>query len=157
MNFEEMISINKYHLPEECEKHAGYYHQIADALADAKASVDEADSKLKLMLAEADTVIRANWTEGDGKMTEAGVAAKIASDSEILKMKEELRKKQASVYTLDAARSAMDHRKSMLDNLTQLLIKGFYATPNGGAKETTTEEQDRALRKQRKAKQDEDD
>ena len=157
MNFEEMVSINKYHLPEECEKHAGYYHTIADAYADAKAELDEANDKLKLMLSEADGRIRDKLTAAGTKFTEAVITSLVASDDDVLEMKEELRTKQKNVYTLEAARSAMEHRKSMLDNLTTLLVKGFYAAPNGGAKEITTEEQDRALRKQRKAKRHEDD
>lgn len=131
-NFHEMVSINKYHLPEECEKHAGYYYQVAEKLAEAKTALDAANDKLKLIVSDTDAFIRDNWSERDGKMTETSVASKVQKSQEVLDIKEEIRGKQSEVYVLEAARSAMDHRKSMLDNLVVLLTKSFYAAPEGG-------------------------
>lgn len=159
MNFAEMVKINKYRLPDECQEHAGLYHQVADALATAKAKVDAANDKLKLLLAEVESTIRATWNQdADGKMTEAGVAAKVTMHKDVLVVKEEVRQLQAEVYTLEAARSAMEHRRSMLDDLTQLLIKGFYATPNGGAKDTDVATSDvrKMLKKRKEVMKDED-
>ena len=45
---------------------------------------------------------------------------------------------------------AMDHRKAELDNLTTLLVKGFYAAPNGGKREGVIESTERDIRKKLK-------
>ena len=43
--------------------------------------------------------------------------------------------------------SAFEHRKSELDNLVTLLIKGFYAAPNGGKREDASDYIQRDIRK----------
>ena len=131
-DFKDIVSINKYKLPEECEKHAGFYYQVAEKLAIAKSELDTANDKLKLILSDSDSYIRENWSDRDGKMTETGVASKVQKLPEVLEIKETIREKQSDVYALDAARLAMDHRKSMLDNLVVLITKSFYSAPDGG-------------------------
>lgn len=140
-DFGEEIKINRFKLEEECERHVSLYHYYSKARADAKAELDEANDKLKLTLAEMDGEIRNNWNEDkDGKRTEGAITNKLESNEKIIIQKGKIRDIQKNLYVLDAATFALDHRKSMLDNLVTLLVKGFYSAPNGGKRKDASDE-----------------
>jgi len=147
--FSEDVRINKYKLEIECEKQASIYFYWAEKLADAKNKLNEKEDALKLITAQKDLEIRKNWEAEylavNGKQTEAGIKAIL--ESEIQSARENIRDAQSEVNYLIAAVSAMDHRKSELDNLTTLLVKGFYAAPNGGKREGPVELTQRDIRK----------
>lgn len=149
--YSELVKINRFNLPEECERHAGLYHQIAEARADTQAELDRMKDELQLHKAEREIKIRAEWNiDTDGKQTESGVAAKLASLESVLARQEEIRVKTKELAILDAAKSAFEHRKSMLNNLTSLLIGGFYAAPEGGVKDSISSGKERSVRKRMK-------
>lgn len=149
--YSELVKINRFNLPEECERHAGLYHQIAEARADTQAELDRMKDELQLHKAEREIKIRAEWNiDTDGKQTESGVAAKLASLESVLARQEEIRVKTKELAILDAAKSAFEHRKSMLNNLTSLLIGGFYAAPEGGVKDSKSSDKERSIRKRMK-------
>ena len=135
-NFDDDIKFNKYQLEEVCEKHASIYWYWANKLAEAKNALGDSEDALKLVTAQADGNYRETWDENKwGKKTEASIAGKVASDSQVREYKDKFISNQHEVNTLIAAVSAFDHRKGMIDNEVKLLIGGFYATPNGGKKE----------------------
>lgn len=145
-DFSQDVKINKYKLEEECEKQASVYFYWAEQLADAKSTLNEKEDALKLISAKKELEIRNEWdTEKNGKQTEAGIKAMLETALESTKGK--VRDAQANVNTLIASVSAMEHRKSELDNLVTLLVKGFYAAPNGGKREGPTESAERDVRK----------
>jgi hypothetical protein len=147
MKFSEIVSINRFNLPEECEQHAGYYHQISEKTAEVQSELDKLQDELKLHLAEKELEIRQTWSDSDGKMTEGSVAAKLISAKSVTSRKEAIRDKQKDLGVLEAAKSAFEHRKAMLNNLTSLLIGGFYSAPSGSRAETRVSSQERSLRK----------
>lgn len=147
--FSDDVKVNKYRLDVECEQQASTYFYWADKLAQAKSHLDEMQDKFKLVSAQKELEIRQNWDEKyldkNGKQTENGIKAVL--EIELQSAREDIRDAQAEVNTLIAAVSAMDHRKAELDNLTTLLVKGFYAAPNGGKREGATETVERDIRK----------
>jgi hypothetical protein len=146
-NFSEDVKINKYHLEEECEKHAGLYFYWAEKLALARNELNAAEDKMKLTMAELDQAVRRDWDDSNqGKMTETGVKAKVDMHHDSLAAKKAIQEAQSAVNILQAAESAMNHRKSELDNLVTLLVKGFYAAPNGGKREGPNESAEREIR-----------
>ena len=146
-DIENDLKINKFKLDVECEQHAGLYYSYAKQLADAKAEADSAKDRLSLTIADRDAFIRSNWDdEINGKLTEKSVASAVDKDEQVLHSKEDLGKAQKQVYIFDAAVRAFDHRKSMLDNLVTLLVKGFYAAPNGGRREGPQEQAESSVR-----------
>jgi len=144
-SFSDDVKINKYKLEEECEKHAGLYFYWAEKLAEAKNKLNHAEDALKLTSAEEELRIRNNWDDSNGKQTEAGIKAVL--ETKIQKAKVNIQTAQDDVNILYAAVSAMDHRKSELDNLVTLLVKGFYAAPNGGKREGPVQSTERDIRK----------
>ena len=147
MKYSEIVKINRFNLPEECEQHAGYYHQICEKAAEVQSDLDKMQDELKLHLAEKEIEIRKNWSDSDGKLTEGSVSAKLISAKSVTVRKEEIRNKQKDLGVLEAAKSSFEHRKAMLNNLTSLLIGGFYGSPSGSRSETRVSYQERSLRK----------
>lgn len=145
--FSDDLPINKYDLPEECAKHASKYFYWAQKLADAKSELNEKEDILKLRYSQIDLSIRDDWDEAkNGKMTEGKVKANIEDAKQYIAAKVAVSECQRSVNSLSASVSAMEHRRSELDNLTKLLIGGFYAAPNGGRKEGANEMAQREIR-----------
>lgn len=154
-DFDDEVKINRFKLELECERHASLYYSYAEERAKTKEALDNSNDKLKLTLAEKETLIRKNWNDDKGKQTDASVKALLETNDDVLKLKERVRKIQADLYVLDAACYALEHRKAMLDNLIQLLVKGFYAAPYGGKQEGPVEEAQREIRSMKKRRSNE--
>ena len=134
-DFESDIKINKYKLDSECEQHASIYWYWADKLAKAKNDLGDSEDKFKLISAQREMFIRQNWDDSWGKQTEAGVKAQLESDNEYISAKEEIRNNQHEVNILIAAVTSMEHRRDMLKCEKELLIGGFYASPEMSKKD----------------------
>ena len=134
-DFESDIKINKYKLDSECEQHASIYWYWADKLAKAKNDLGDSEDKFKLISAQREMFIRQNWNDSWGKQTEAGVKAQLESDNEYISAKEEIRNNQHEVNILIAAVTSMEHRRDMLKCEKELLIGGFYASPEMSKKD----------------------
>jgi hypothetical protein len=129
-DFESDVKFNKYHLDSECEQHASIYFYWADKLAKAKNNLGDSEDAYKIVAAQEEATIRQNWNELWGKQTEAGVKAQIEVNENYLSAKEVIRNNQHEVNTLIAAVTAMEHRRDMLKCEKELLIGGFYASPD---------------------------
>lgn len=151
MSYSDDIKINRFNLPEECSQHASKYHNIAELLANTKSDLSDAEDKLKLIMSEREQFYRMNWEDSRwGKLSEAAVKAKVESDEEVQDQKKKISELQRNVNVYGAAEKAFEHRKSMLNNLTSLLIGSFYAAPEGGRQETKSTDKERRLREQRR-------
>ena len=135
-DFESDVKFNKYKLEDECEKHASIYWYWADKLAKAKNNLGDSEDAFKVISAKSEMNIRQNWNESWGKQTEAGVKAQLEIEPNYLLAKDEIRTYQHEVNTLIAAVSAMEHRRDMLKCEKELLIGGFYASPNMNKKDS---------------------
>jgi hypothetical protein len=153
--FSDDVKINKYKLEIECEKQASDYFHWAEKLADAKTKLNETKDAYTLISAKKEMEIRSDWEnkylDKYGKQTENGIKSVLIMETETAR--EDIRDAQSDVDHLIAAVSAMDHRKAELDNLTTLLVKGFYAAPNGGRREGVIESTERDVRKKLKKKE----
>jgi hypothetical protein len=153
--FSDDIKINKYKLEEECEKQASIYFYWAEKLALAKTLLDEAIDKSKLIAAQTEMAIRKNWDDEYlakyGKSTENSIKSVLEIKME--ESRQNIRDAQSEVNILQASVNALEHRKYELDNLTTLLVKGFYAAPNGGRREGVIESTERDVRKKLKKKE----
>ncbi len=140
-DFSEEVKINRFKLPEECENHSSKYYYWAKLLANAKTELGSNEDKLKLTSAERELFIRNHWDDSNGKQTEAGVKAILETDKEVIAAKKTLMSNQSEVNTLFAAVTAMEHRRDMLKCEKELLIGGFYASPDGGGRKEGPVEQ----------------
>lgn len=128
-NFNDVLSIDKYRLNEECLSHAGIYFRYSDACADAKSQMNNASDNLALVKAQANIRIRDRHAQNNEKFTEALVASEIDVDEEVVKAKKEFRDAESNYQHLLVAVQALEARKAELDNLVRLAMSGFYASP----------------------------
>ena len=153
--FSQDVRINKNKLDEECEKHSSVYYYWAEKLANTKSELAKAEDLFKYISAETDLGTRKDWDDTKyGKMTEASIKSVLEIHPKIKKQKEVIQNLQGEVNTLTAAVSAMEHRKSELNNLTSLLISGFFSSPKGIQKEEVTEKTGKDIKKRMNKKED---
>lgn len=146
-DFEKDLSINKYKLDEECLSHSSIYFRYAEASITAKAEVSKAEDNLKLVSAERNIAIRKAYSDAGAKFTEAVIASELEKDAEVIEAKEKLRNAQEVYAKLSIAVSAMDARKSQLDNLVKLYCSGYFSVTTSSAKNNINEQTAREVRK----------
>jgi hypothetical protein len=148
-DFQKDLTINKYKLDEECLSHSSRYAYYAEAQAVAKSNVSKAKDKLELVESESNLKIRKKFAEEGQKVTESVIACTLAMDSDVIQAKKELREAEEIFGRLSVAVSAMDARKSELDNLVKLYCAGYFSTPSAnGAKNNINEMTENSIRKQ---------
>lgn len=147
-DYSEMVKINRFKLPEECSEHSGRYHQVCEEEASCRDRLNKSKDLYELILSQVDMEYRKNWNDQEwGKLTETSLKNRIINDVQIRDAKNKMFEDQRKLDIVSAAKSGMDHRKSMLNNLTSLLIGGFYSAPNGAKKENSKGQAERELRR----------
>jgi hypothetical protein len=125
-DFAKDVRINKFKLAEDCEIQPSLYHFYAHEFAVARSERDAAKDKLDLVLGQREIAIRRNPPE-DLKVTESVVSALLIQDEAVQECKEQFRKAQEKVDILYASTSALEHRRSELDNLVSMWNKEYYS------------------------------
>ena len=75
-------------------------------------------------------------------------------DSDVIQAKKELRDAEEIFARLSVAVSAMETRRSELDNLVKLYCAGYFSTPSAnGAKSNINEMTEKSIRKQLNGKE----
>jgi len=146
-DFSDMVKINKFALPDECQEHASLFHQICEQEAEMRDKLNWAKDGYEYTLAKRELWYRTNWEESWGKMTDSSVKSNVLNDGDVRKAKERMFAAQKKLDIVVAAKNAMEHRKSMLNNLVSMLISGFFASPKGARMENRNAEGERQLRK----------
>lgn len=129
-DFQKDLSIDKFRLDEECLTHASRYAFYAEAQASAKSNVSKAKDNLEFVESEANLRIRKGFAASGTKVTENIVACTITQDEEVIKAREALREAEEIYARLSVAVSAMDTRRSELDNLVKLYCAGYFSVVN---------------------------
>ena len=120
------ISIDQYHLEGECISMATTYYKYADMAREAKSLVSEKTDSLKVITAERSIAIREDLTNGNSRVTEGIMESAVNADLEVRQAKKELREAEATYLRLSAAVSALEIKKSELDNLVKLRCNSMY-------------------------------
>ena len=148
-DFQKDLSINKYKLDEECLSHSSRYAYYSEAQVVAKTNVSRAKDKLELVESESNLKIRKKFADEGQKVTESVIACTLAMDSDVIQAKKELREAEEIYGRLSVAVSAMETRRSELDNLVKLYCAGYFSTPSAnGAKSNINAMTENSIRKQ---------
>ena len=126
-NFEKDLIVDKLRLDDECEVQASLYYHWAQELAAAKEEANQADDRVKALLAQKSLLYLRN-PPSDIKVTEAVFDALLNDDSDIRIAREDVTRTSHKVDTIWAMINALDNRKSMLDNLVKLQVSSYYNT-----------------------------
>lgn len=127
LNIEQDLSINKYQLDSEAITLPGLYFRYSDAAREAKSLVSEKSDNLKVVTAERQLAIREQCANEGKKVTEAIIAAMVDSDPLVIEARKELREAESIYARINVAVSAMDTKRSEIDNLVKLYCNAYYA------------------------------
>jgi hypothetical protein len=119
-------------------------------LADARRDLAQAKADLEVTEAELDLAIRADPKEyGLEKVTETAVKATVLMQPVFKGSQKKLLRCQHSVDVMQAAVSAIDHKKSALEELVRLRLADYYSECRApeGAKEPMEEMTKAAVRR----------
>ena len=137
---------DKYKLDEEWEGQPELYFEYAVKLADARSEHEHAITQQDLIEAELDRDIRSNPIKYDvAKITEGSVEKVILTQRGYQACHEVVLKAKHRVDVLQAAVTALDHRKKAIEGLVQLWLADFYSKPliKGENREKMDEMQER--------------
>jgi len=144
------LDIDKNNLDEEWLNQPALYGTYALLAASARQSYDEAKVALDVTKAEVDKAIRNNPEDfGLSKLTESVINTTIpAQEAYKIAMKEVIEAKH-HLDILIAMVSALDHRKTALSKLVDLLLADYFSKPMASeeAKEMTDQMEKRTARR----------
>jgi len=126
----DMFDIDLTRLDEEWIGQPKLFFKYASELVDAKRQVEEAKAELDVNKAKLDQAIRNN-PEGFGliKITESSISNAIILQPEYQEALKSITKSKYKADLIQAAVSALDHRKSALERLVSLHGQNYFATP----------------------------
>lgn len=146
-----IFDIDKYLLDDEWLNQPKLYFRWAVQLEDARADLENAKSEFDLTKAEIDLEIRSHPDRYSlpEKITENMIKASIPSQPEHKEAEEDYFTAKYRVGVLQAAVTALDHRKRALEKLVDLHGQKYFASPrasNETAKETVEEIEKKSVR-----------
>ena len=122
------LKLNKYALDSEAENQPSTYHYWSEQLTEAKKARDTQKSILSILKAEKGAHFRMTLD----KATAQAVEDAITMDEDVQTEESVLRDCEAKVSTLYSTVSALEQKKSMIDNLTKLYLGQYFSTPPQG-------------------------
>lgn len=130
MDLKKDIQIDMNSLHKEWQKQPQLYADWSEAHCDAIARRDSFKIKCDIKHSILSTDIRNNYGKYglDKKPTEAQVEALIINNPEYQKMQEELAALNKEVNMLQAARTALEHKKRALEGLERLCLANYFST-----------------------------
>lgn len=154
------FQIDRFRLDDEWVKQPDLYRRYAEALADAKFEFEGLKNDLDVTRAEVELKVRENPANyGLEKVTE-GVIKSVVEVQELVKDAEtDVLQARHKVNMLEAAVSALDHRKRALADLVSLHLADYFSKPVAREGERDAKEEmgkQRARRSQRRRTGDDD-
>ena len=123
------LEIDKFNLPDCCDKQANIYQYWSSVFATAQYNRDKQKGRVGIIRGQRELDIRKNPPEDHKKLNNDIVAALVASDKEVIAATRKLDQCNRELNTLAGVLRAFDMKKSDLENLVKLQLGGFYAAP----------------------------
>lgn len=126
-DIERDLGIDRFKLDLEAVSLPSVYFRYSDAVREAKEIVSEKKDAVDAVVAEREIAIREDCANNGTKTTEGIIKAMVNSDQEVLAAKKELRDAMAVHGRLQVAVSALETKRSEIDNLVKLYCNAYYA------------------------------
>jgi len=154
-----ILEIDEYNLEQEWSRQPKLFFEWAKKAADSRLKMDEAKTAVEITRAEVDSEVRANPARFgiEGRITEKVVEAAVCQSSRYAGAVRKLGVAKHRYDVLSALVSALEQRKSALENLVRLYLSNYYSEPKApkDCKEELEEMQkDRAFRPRRRREDD---
>ncbi len=151
----ETFEIDQNRLDEEWVNQPTLFFKYAKKLAEAKQDLDDAKNHLNVTHAEISKDIRETPEDFDlAKVTEKAIESLIPLEEQYVKAQVCLTKAKYKVDIYQAAVTALEHRKSALQNLVSLHGQNYFSTPiaKGEDREAMEEIEKKTIRSRRKGR-----
>lgn len=150
------IDIDEMQLHKEWLNQPRLYLQYASKLADATHEFDEAKSQLEVTKSEIDADIRRDPDSYNlEKVTETSIANTIPMQEPYREATNNLLEAKHRRDVLDAAVTALDHRRKALEKLVDLHLSGYFAAPkSSGDQAVPTSTLNGPVRRKKKSRKD---
>lgn len=128
---ESILEIDEFNLEKEWTRQPKLFFEWAKTAADARLAMDEAKAAVEVAKAEADSEVRANPQRYgiDGKMTERMVEAAVVQMDTYVEALKKYGEARNRYEVLSALVSALEQRKTALENLVKLHLASYYSEP----------------------------
>ena len=124
------LAVDKYRLDIEWEGQPELYRKWASYLGERQADADTWKDHCEQLRSRVDATIREDLSARGEKFTEAKITGMVAQNLEYVEALRTLRISQAEIGQLKALVTALEQRKSALENLTRLYGMEYFAKPN---------------------------
>jgi hypothetical protein len=131
MSYKEDIILNKYKLDDACEKQSSLHLQYSSELADKKNELNNLKNTRKIIRAKVDQFIRSEFAKSGAKTTDAATASMIEIHKDVIEIETQISNIQYEVDIMDGVVESFKQRKSMINDLVQLHLSGFFSDPSG--------------------------
>lgn len=127
--FDKDVSINPEALDVEWLRQPRLVAKYSEALASAKESMTRAKDSIDVVKAEVDGELRAGFAADAKKPTEAAIAAMVLQAQSYQDANEAYLVAKRRADMVQAAVTALDHKKAALENLVRLFGQNYFAGP----------------------------
>lgn len=126
------IDINR--LDDEWLRQPHLYGEIADQLAEARRSLEQAKARLEITRAQIADEVRTNPKDyGIDRVSQPKVEAAVNRHRKVRLRTKSLIQAQYEVNVLQGAAVAMDHKKRALENLVKLHGQNYFSSPTASS------------------------
>lgn len=125
----EILHIDTNILDREWSYQPRLFFRYAKMLADARQDYEAAKSNLKVVAAELDRGIRRKALKREEKLTTQDVTARVQESEEYIAADRTVIAAKHRLDILDAAVTALEHRKQALENLVRLHGQNYFSVP----------------------------
>ena len=150
-----IFDVDKNRLDDEWIDQPRRYFNWAVQLEDARDSLEEAKAEFDVVKSEVDLAIRTNPDDYDlPKVTDKSVAAALITQPEYKEAQQAVFDAKYRVGVIQAAVTALDHRKRALEKLVDLHGQKYFASPRASenSREAMEEVEKGSLRRRGKKK-----
>jgi len=128
---ESVLEIDEYNLEREWSRQPKLYFQWAKEAADVRLEMDEAKAAVEMARAEVSSLVRAApETFGvDGKLTEKAIDVIVSQHVVCIGAVRKFGRARHRYEIMSALVSALEQRKSALENLVRLHLANYYSDP----------------------------
>jgi hypothetical protein len=128
------VDFDKHDLDNVAQDQPELVRQARDQLAECTDRRDAAKRALDAAEAEADIAFRDKCAKADVKVTEAAVKNAVILDREVVRCKERLAELQLRVSKWAGLCESYDHRRKMIERLTELYTAPYWSTREVGSR-----------------------
>lgn len=131
-NFKDDVALDKFALDFESERQASIYLHWSQESAKARRKRDRAKLEFEMRSAELATTFRAN---AEKKPTNDQVSEYLASHKELRGLREDWIDAEYDYNELEGACTALEMKKSSIENLVKLHLNQYFSRPAGYSRE----------------------